>query len=232
VHLPHSYDETLFSSKETTASRIKSSASDGQKVILYPVNVYPRKNIELAIDVLGELARFCDCKLIVTGKIWDQTYLSNLLQRASERSVADRIQFLGGVPIEMLVQLFHQADVTVYTSHQETFGHGLVESLGCGTPVVGPDWIIPCREILSSAAGGRVAPKDPQQFAAAILETLHVGSAPEEIAASTKACYGNMTVGARFLEKCHQIKAEKDRYASQLKTIHWKGLYQDAGDLL
>jgi glycosyltransferase involved in cell wall biosynthesis len=232
VHLPHSYDEELFHPPAHLNGSRRYGAAAGARIILYPVNVYPRKNIELAIDVIAELNTVENCKLIVTGNVWDQEYHALLLRHAAKRGVSNKVEFLKGVPIETLVQLYVDADVTIYTSHQETFGHGIVESLGCGTSVVGPDWIHPCREILTEAHGGWAAPRDAQGFASAIRESFAAGCRPEDVAASASARYGNTAVASRFLELCQEIRAEKTEYGSTLASINWKELYRDAGDLL
>ncbi len=232
LHLPHSYDEERFTPAGHSPAASDFNSGRTQKTILYPVNVYPRKNIELAIDVLSIINQWFDCKLVITGSIWDRTYHSSLVQRAYSQGVGDRVEFLGGITFEKLVQLYHQADVTIYTSHQETFGHGIVESLGCGKPVVGPDWIIPCREILAEAPGSCTAPKDPSRFAAAILDVLSTVYEPGRLASFARDRYGNMAIAYRFMKECREIRAKKDRYGQKLGSINWKGLYKDAGDLL
>jgi glycosyltransferase involved in cell wall biosynthesis len=120
------------------------------------------------------------------------------VQHARRQGVGDRVEFLGGVSSEKILQLYHQADVTIYTSHQETFGHGIVESLGCGKPVVGPDWIIPCREILVGAPGSCAAPKDASRFAEAIFNVLSTDCEPGRLASYARDRYGNMAIASRL----------------------------------
>jgi glycosyltransferase involved in cell wall biosynthesis len=229
MHLPHCFDEGVFRPGEREADAVRTVSA---RSILYPVNVYPRKNIELAIEVLAILSSDIDCRLIVTGEVWDRPYQDRLLALAKHRRVLDRVSFLGGVAPEELVRLYQQSDVTVYTSHQETFGLGITESLACGTPVVGPDWIIPCREILDEAVGGTATQKDPAAFAAAILATLAKDADPVAIAEHARRRYGNRSIAASFLARCQAIRAAKQARADKVRSIDWKGLYRDAGDLL
>lgn len=231
LHLPHSYDEEVFTPK-MRAGHNSDEPANGPTTLLYPVNVYRRKNIELAIEVLSVVARQIHARLVVTGTIWDRSYHSQLLKLARDLGVGDRVTFLGGVPVERLVELHRQAAVTVYTSHQETFGHGMVESLACGTPVVGPGWILPCREVLEDAPGGKLAPKDANAFAAIVVETLRAEHDPATISAHARERYGNHSVAVRFLDACRLIKERKDRRATELDSISWKSLYGDAGNLL
>jgi glycosyltransferase involved in cell wall biosynthesis len=229
IHLPHCFDEEIFLPKNSEPSAAPKMSA---RFILYPVNVYQRKNIELAIDVLAIVSSEIDCRLIVTGEVWDRPYQARLLALAKHRRVLDRVSFLGGVALEELVRLYQQSDVTIYTSHQETFGLGITESLACGTPVVGPDWIIPCREILDEAVGGTATQKDPAAFAAAILATLAKDADPVAIAEHARRRYGNRSIAASFLARCQAIRAAKQARADKVRSIDWKGLYRDAGDLL
>jgi glycosyltransferase involved in cell wall biosynthesis len=231
LHLPHPYDEEFFQPLTLRRDPKPDFTKEG-KMLLYPVNVYPRKNIEMAIDVLVLLNNSIDAHLVVTGRIWDRGYYERLLQRARQCSVREKVHFLRGVSWEKMPELYRRADLTIFTSHQETYGLGIVESLGCGTPVVGPKWIIPCREILSGSPGGWVAPKDIEQFAATVLTALRTRHDPLKIAAAARVRYGSSAVASKFLETVREIKAEKERRASTLRTINWKGLYRDAGDLL
>ena len=231
-YLPHSYDEDLFYPKNGERKLTRIDIDKEAKVLLYPVNVYPRKNIELAIDALYEVNKLFDTHLIVPGSIWDREYHESLLRRASSLRVSDKIHFLQGIPLENLANMYRRADLTINTSHQETFGIGIAESLGCGTPVVGPDWIIPCKEILSESPGGWIAPKNPEGFASVVIEALKSKDDPKRIAEEARLRYGNVSVSKRFLESISWIKANKEKNAEKLRSIDWKALYKDAGDLM
>jgi glycosyltransferase involved in cell wall biosynthesis len=226
LHLPHCYDEELFQPRESERPKNR------QKRLLYPVNLYPRKNAELAIEVLGLLREQMDVTLTITGQIWDKDYHSRLVERARKLTVSDRIEFLGGVSLEKLAALYRQVDLTISTSHQETFGLGLIESLGCGTPVVGPNWIAPCREILEESVGGYAVSKEPDAIAARIREVLDSNLDPKKIASAARQNFGNHTIARRFLAALLSIRKDKERKEEALAGIDWKALYRDAGDLL
>jgi len=230
LYLPHSYDQDFYYPQEGFSDSVDRNGPE--KLLLYPVNVYPRKNIELAIDVLALVNEVMPVELVVTGNIWDRRYLETLLQRANFKGVQQNVKFLGGVSLDHLRRLYHQADVTVFTSHQETFGLGIVESLGSGTPVVGPDWIIPCREILNQNSGGWYSSKDANSIASLVLNVLNSPPDPHAIAAEARSSFGNKAVAQKFMMAVGAIKQRKDARARDLKLIDWKGLYEDAGDLL
>jgi glycosyltransferase involved in cell wall biosynthesis len=58
---------------------------------------------------------------------------------------------LGWMSYENLPNVYHSADVFVFPSYLESFGHPLVEAMACGLPVVAADTAIN-REICDSAA--------------------------------------------------------------------------------
>src|SRR5205085_8145043 len=99
---------------------------------------------------------------------------------------------------------------------------GIVESFACGTPVVGPDWIIPCREILEGSKGGRAIAKDAHAFARAALEVIKLNMNRASIADSVRDHYGNRHVATRFLETLMPIVGYKNRYRERLRKINWK----------
>ena len=230
LYLPHPYDENSFYPNNSQAAT--QGTGEDEKVLLYPVNVYRRKNIELAIDVTALLSQQWAVRLVVTGRIWDQKYLRALQEQVASRGIGDRVEFLRGVPYEQLVERYREASATIFTSHQETFGHGIVQSLGSGTPVVGPNWINPCREILEASYGGYCADMDAESFAAAIDDLFRNPPEARRIAQGARRRYGNKVIAARFLRAVDKVLRQKHQYATDLYAIDWKKLYRDAGTLL
>lgn len=230
VHLPHPYDTSRFhllTSAERGALRRKYGLPESELVLLYPVNVYPRKNVEMAVTVTALLNDSTRATLLVSGAVWDETYHRRLLTLARSHSIGDRVRFLGGIADAQMIEVYNLADVTVFPSHQETFGLGLVESLGCGTPVVGPDWINPCKETLDGVPGGVVAAKDDQAFARAVINCASDTIPRHEIAAAARERFGNEVVAGRFLSCLERVRAAKLARLSRLRSIDWKSLYRD-----
>lgn len=230
IQLPHPFDEDQFHPAPFEGRDGKTEGE--QKIILYPVNVYRRKNIELAIDSIKLLQEEWPVRLVVTGRIWDSDYLGELRDRVSAQGLEENVVFLQGVSYEELKTLYHETTVTIFTSHQETFGLGIVESLGSGTPVVGPRWIHPCREILEGSFGGWCVDKDASSFAEIIANIIAHPPNGARIADEAKRKYGSQVVALKFLEAVDGVIAKKRRFAQQLEQIDWKALYEDSGDLI
>jgi glycosyltransferase involved in cell wall biosynthesis len=56
--------------------------------------------------------------------------------KARGLGIAERVTFLGALPRERIVRLFHAADATILSSSWENFPHTVVEALAVGTPVL------------------------------------------------------------------------------------------------
>jgi phosphatidylinositol alpha-mannosyltransferase len=90
--------------------------------------------------------------------------------------IADSIDVLGTGTVADVPERYRMSHVTVLPSRDEAFGIVLVESLACGTPVVGG---MPggAQDIVSSAAVGRLTPYgDVDALAGAIEECIVLAS--------------------------------------------------------
>jgi glycosyltransferase involved in cell wall biosynthesis/GT2 family glycosyltransferase len=95
----------------------------------------PEKGVEVLLEALqhddGLRARFAG-----TGPL-----ASTLLQRAAEIGVGDRVELVGSVPPEAVVEFYRSVDVIAVPSLStprwtEQFGRVAVEAMACGVPVV------------------------------------------------------------------------------------------------
>lgn len=232
--LPHSFDETLFRpllANERAALRRQYGLEEDHCVLVYPVNIHWRKNIELALDITARMQKEMDTTLIVTGRVWDEGYYKRLLDRVVASGLENRVRFLRGIPRKNFMEVLNLADVTVFPSHQETFGLGIVESLGCGTPVVGPGYIHPCREILTSTPGGWIANKDADDFCRQVLKALQSRPNREHIAAEARRRFGNRSVARQWLAQVQVLREQKLARQAYLENLDWAALYEDDLDL-
>jgi phosphatidylinositol alpha-mannosyltransferase len=133
----------------------------------------PRKGVAALVEALD----------IVAGKEPNvRLWLSGpgdpaaLLERATER-VRERVDVLPlGSPD--LAAVYGTAWVTVLPSVHEAFGLSLVESLACGTPVVGTDHAsLP--ELVQPGVGALARPDDPVSLAEACLAALELAREPD-----------------------------------------------------
>jgi glycosyltransferase involved in cell wall biosynthesis len=96
-----------------------------------------RKRHDVAFEAIGRLAaRGLPHRLVVVGRI--APWFAGTLQALVAASPApERIELRGYVDERELVRLYQQADALLVTSTAEGFGFPALESMACGTPVVG-----------------------------------------------------------------------------------------------
>jgi glycosyltransferase involved in cell wall biosynthesis len=129
----------------------KNTASDG--VILSVSSVYRYKNYVRLIQAYELLVRRRPetPDLVIVGDDQDPEYQREMVAaRDATGDVAESIHLVGAVAYEQVKEYYRNASLFVFPSYLETFGHPLLEAMGCDVPVVAAD--IPVfREIAEDA---------------------------------------------------------------------------------
>jgi glycosyltransferase involved in cell wall biosynthesis len=112
----------------------------------------PRKGHELAIRSLCQLT---DCDLLIVGEGPDRRRLETL---AKALSVAERVRMIGEVAHADLPKYYSACQASVLMSEREGWANVILESLACGTPVLGSD-VGGTREIIQSPLAGFLLPE-------------------------------------------------------------------------
>ncbi len=129
----------------------------GWPLLLLPVRITPRKNIELALSTLAALrVYFPRAILVVTGPLGahnpaNARYFERLLALRSELGLQGAAHFLAEVcdtilPDEVIGDLYRLADALILPSREEGFGIPILEAGLAGIPVFCSD-IAPLREL-------------------------------------------------------------------------------------
>jgi phosphatidylinositol alpha-mannosyltransferase len=132
----------------------------------------PRKGVATLLDALDLIAdKEPSVRLWLSGP-GDP---SALLEQATARA-RERVDVLAlGTPD--LAQTYGSAWTTVLPSVHEAFGLSLLESLACGTPVVGANHAA-LPELVGPGVGALSCPGDPVSLAEACLRALEIASDP------------------------------------------------------
>jgi glycosyltransferase involved in cell wall biosynthesis len=131
-------------------------------VVVFAGRLGPQKAVGVLLEALTGVA---GVSLVVAG---DGPEREELERRASELGLDGRVRFLGSVPRDAVLRLFHAADASVLPSAWENFPHTVVESLAVGCPVIATA-VGGVPEVVRDGENGLlVAPKDPDALGAAI----------------------------------------------------------------
>lgn len=151
-------------------------------LLLLPVRLTPRKNIELALTTLARLrARLPDARLLVTGPLGahnpaNAAYFDKLRALRADLGLETAAIFLaeafdGFVPDGVLSDLYRFADALFLPSREEGFGIPLLEAALNRLPVFCSD-IKPLRELAGDDAHYFDPDADPVQVADLVAESL------------------------------------------------------------
>ena len=95
-------------------------------------------------------------------------------------ALAGSVRYLGVLPYEQIWQAYREADVFVFPSLCESFGHPLVEAMAGGLPVVASD--IPVHREICGEAAQYFPARDAEALAGRLAAVAREGSLREEIA--------------------------------------------------
>ncbi len=151
-------------------------------LVLLPVRITPRKNIEMSLRVLAELRhRLPDARLLVTGPLGPHNaanvgYLDRLTAMRLDLDLGDAALFLteatGKVlPDTVVAELYRLADLLFLPSLEEGFGLPILEAGLVGLPVFCSD-IMPLRALGGNQAQYFAPDGDPAGVAGLIASTL------------------------------------------------------------
>ena len=121
-----------------------------------------RKGHHLIIEALKQVP---DATLLLAGSGPDRQKLEEL---AASLGVKDRVRFLGSVDQKTLCDIYNCADISILASSREGWANVLLESMACGTPVLGSAvWGTP-EVIAAPEAGLLLKNRDAESIVAGI----------------------------------------------------------------
>ena len=124
--------------------------------VLSVSSIYRYKNFVRLIEAWTTLARRHSDRalpdLVIIGDDQDPPYRRRMESaRAAAGELASRIHLVGEVPYDDIAAWYAGAELFVFASYLETFGHPLLEAMAAGIPLVAADLPV-AREIAGEAA--------------------------------------------------------------------------------
>ena len=186
--IPNGVDISRFLKLETLTARLVEQLDllNADPILLLPVRITPRKNIELALHVVAEIRdRYPRAALIVTGPLGPHNpsnveYFRKLQSLRQELALEKHVFFLaelaaGYLPDEVVSDFYQLADLLFLPSFEEGFGIPVLEAGLAGMPIFCAD-IPPLRD-LGLAYANYFSPHGPAaDIASRILE--HFAASP------------------------------------------------------
>jgi len=139
--IPNGVDLNAFFKFETQTMGLIESLHlmEADPLFLLPVRLTPRKNIELALQVIAEVRMdFPKTMLLVTGPIGphnpkNQAYKEKLLSMRNELKLQGAVHFLAEatdefMPDEVIADFYRIADALLFPSREEGFGIPIIEA--------------------------------------------------------------------------------------------------------
>jgi glycosyltransferase involved in cell wall biosynthesis len=129
----------------------------GCRVLLNIAHYYQQKNLLTLLEAVDQMSHVDPMiRLILTAGIADYTGFAGERERREMQLARDLsrrgiLADLGPVHRDCIWPLLQMADVFVFPSSVESFGHPLLEAMAAGTPIVASDTAIH-REIAGDAA--------------------------------------------------------------------------------
>lgn len=176
-------DLDRFAPGDRAAARREAGLSQG-RVVVSVRRLVPRMGLDVLVRAWHAAAPAVDDRLVIVGEGPERASLHEL---ATSLGVAATVELRGAVGDDALVSLYRAADVTVVPSVAlEGYGLVVLESLACGTPVIGTDAGGLAQAIEALGQGPCVAAGDVDGLAARLRAAL---AAPEGLpsAASCRA---------------------------------------------
>jgi len=123
-------------SREIAGAAVRARFHLGRPFVLSVGDLQPRKNHIGLIAAFAELIRNhpqMPHQLVLAGK--DTWFSPKIREAARQSGVADRIQFVGFVSDDDLLQLYNACDLFVFPTFYEGFGLPVLEAMACGRAV-------------------------------------------------------------------------------------------------
>jgi D-inositol-3-phosphate glycosyltransferase len=197
--VPCGFCPSEFYPVNQTYARTYLGLENDENIILQLGRMVPRKGVDNVIKALSYLKTSSKkTTLIIVGgelEVPDPLCcpeIGRLQKLAEELNISSSIKFVGRRNRNVLKYYYSAADIFVTTPWYEPFGITPLESMACGTPVIGADVGGIKYSVKHGETGYLVPPKDPKALANKIDRLL-----------SNKALINKMQV--KSLKRVHQL---------------------------
>lgn len=172
--IPSAVNVETFRPVERDEARRYIGVDHDDFLVAYIGRMLPRKDVRNVVRATAVLARQTPLPvklLLVGGETAAPDPVATpeigvLQALASERGIADRVQFVGKRQPDILRYYYSAGDVVVTTPWYEPFGLTPLEGMACGRPLIGSAVGGITYTVVDGVTGFLVPPRDPEALAA------------------------------------------------------------------
>ncbi len=172
--IPNAVDEQEFFPVQRKVARAQLGLPVESKIIVGVGSLIERKGYHVVLHALTELQTQGVHNVVyaIVGAPGEEGDYSTELNRiVGELNLGDAVRFVGRKDSDELHMWYSAADCSCLASSKEGWANVILESLACGTPVVGTKiWGTP--EVITSPLYGVLVDRSPQSIAAGLKEAL------------------------------------------------------------
>lgn len=150
--------------------------------MLYLARIAPIKQLHLLISTMARLPIDATVRLTVVGPVEDAAYWASCQRSIAALPPHITVERLDAVPHSQVRGLLESNHFYVLPTLGENFGHGIIEALGTGRPVIISDQT-PWRGLESSGVGWDVAIDQHDQLFRAVSAAVRLGPAEYDLMA-------------------------------------------------
>ena len=187
--LPFGFDRERFvagGDPPPVAERMAAVRAGGRPVLLSVSTYFPHKNFETLVEAVVPLRRRGIDPVLVLTVDREHTnapaLFDRLVARIRELGLESSVWLVGNIPYSQLHRIYAEADLFVFPSLLESFGHPLLEAMAAGLPVLAADTAVN-REVLGGA-GRLFEGTDPEALAEGAAALLADEAARRALAAA------------------------------------------------
>lgn len=168
--IPCGFNTEHFRPIAKNIAKEKIGLSSAHQVILQLGRMVPRKGVDNVVKAFAKIAPDDPLmRLVIVGGDPDDnaavSEISSLSALADELGISDQVIFSGNQQREVLKYYYSAADIFVSTPWYEPFGITPLESMACGTPVIGSNVGGIKYTVKNAETGFLIEPKDPDSLA-------------------------------------------------------------------
>ncbi|MDR0262453.1 MAG: glycosyltransferase [Sphingobacterium sp.] len=175
--IPCGYNPTDFHPIDRTEAKGKLGLDPSFTYILQLGRMVRRKGIDNVIEAFSHAQHALpELRLLIVGGNFDSVddlkeyeYLQHL---CTELNIKDKVIFTGQKDRDKLKYFYAASELFITTPWYEPFGITPLESMACGTPVIGADVGGISFTVRHEETGTLVPPQQPQQLSSAIIELV------------------------------------------------------------